>query len=403
MAKYWKLITITTVIVFSIAAYYTQAALATKGYPQFSIKSIEGNEDVIDSLVISADYKWHYVGEPLRIDKTGSHYWRDESYLTQLKSYYQPIETEVLQDEYKSFMRGREKWEGYIENGDTYVAYANIPYTYYGSALQKFDLAVLNKDTKETVAFEHPIPNLGDYYYFNVLNVQYTDDKLLVITENGKEGEMIELHLYTFDMNEQVLISDDVIQSFAYKEMEYGYESIEVIPSEEEGNYSVAITFQTYKHLNRPNDYGAHEVVEHEIVIYDPLSKSSQLIKGIKADERIGSVVAYNNGNLFFKQYSVNGSFSIAKYNVENEVHEDDFITFPAVFNEPFSLEEITVKVHEGNLYGITPYTDKTANAYIVASDIETGELGYYGEITPEKVDALDKAAVLYIQDFGWK
>ncbi|MGM8365035.1 hypothetical protein ACLIBG_06055 [Virgibacillus sp. W0181] len=404
MTKYWKLITISTVIIFSIAALYIQSALASKEFPQFVIKTDEGDESIIDDLVLSGDYMGYSQGEPLRIDTNGTNYLRDQSFFNQLGKRYGQMETELLQNKYKSFMRGKESWEGVLSNEATYLAYANIPYGYYRSGSQQFEIAVLNKETDKTISFEHAIPNVGDYYYFSVMHVQLVDNKLLVITENGPpEGNSSELHLYTFNLDEQVLISDDVITTYQHPVDNMGYTDMVALPNDSMENNTFAIAHQKYKESDVPTKYGAHEIVEQEVIIYDPIAKSKQAIEKIETDIDMGELIAYSGKQLYFQQVDGKGSLRIAEYDMEESKLKNNFMSLPGITTTEYMMGEFNIKVHDGHLYAITPFKDNENKSFVMVGSMDTGEIVYKGEIVTKGINSLGEERFLSIHDFSWK
>src|SRR5699024_5214083 len=213
MKRYWRLISIVTVVVLTVGTFYIQSSLAAGGYPEFSIENISGDEEVIESVILNGSYNTG-TGMHVAVDvkPEDSEYFNKQSFFERLQGMFSS-EVKRLQEEYRSFMRGKAgSLTSYLETEET-LAYADVnnqSVRTSGSEME-FDIAVLDKENGETTAFKAPVPNRAMYHQVYVEDVQMADNTLRVITRNfSRNGENV-LHLYHFDITKQEITGDERI------------------------------------------------------------------------------------------------------------------------------------------------------------------------------------------------
>ena len=403
MKKYWKLLLFVVVIVFTFTHLYIQAANASKDYPKYVLKTIEGDTSAVESLVINGSYTNMYNHETLQIDQEGTEYWRDKPFFKQVDGQYRSIEWQTLQSKYKQFMRGKSTWQGNLANEEEYLAFADIPYSYYVPEVQTFEISVLNKKTGETLSFEYPVPNVQNYLYMNVLHVHLVENQLFVLTENGGEDDRQEIHLYTFDLEKRLLTHDEQIIILPRNENEMVFEQTAFVKNTGKGASTVAIAHQNFE---QSFEDGAHDIIEQTIYIYDFSNESMKTVNVNEYGDDVGTLIAFKGENLYFAQQPENGQRSIAKLDLKKEEFQLDFINFTTIQGEQNTdmlIQQEEFKVHDGKLFSMPLYKETDEPAYLTVADLESGKQIYQGEVVPIDEQDLKKGSRLQINDYGWK
>ncbi len=96
-----------------------------------------------------------------------------------------------------------------------------------------FDIEVLNKKSEEISSIQLDVPESENYAWMHVEDVQIIEDELKVITRGFRTNSEYELRVYTFDMNEQKLITDNMIATTPA--LENGWSDLRIIND----NYSI--------------------------------------------------------------------------------------------------------------------------------------------------------------------
>ena len=402
MQKYWKLFLLVVVIVIAFTHLYIQSANLSKGFPKFELKSVDGDESAVESLVISGSYTNMYNHESLLIDQEGTEYWRDKPFFEQVDGQYRSIEWQSLQKKYKQFMRGKSTWQENMANEEKYLAIADIPYSYEPEE-KAFEISVLNKETEEILAFEHPVSNVQNYLYINVVHVHLLNNQLFVLSENGRQDDRQEIHLYEFDLDKKRLTNDEQIVSLPRNENQMGFEQTTFLKNEDKGENTVAIAHQNFE---QAFEDGSHDIVEQNIYIYDCSNNSMETINVNEYGEDVGALIAFKGDNLYFMQLSENGQKSIAKLDLKSEQLQQNFIALTTVQSEQNTdmlIQQEEMKVHDGKLFSIPLYKEFDEEAYVTVADLESGEQIYQGKVVLKDRQNLKKGSGLQITDYGWK
>src|SRR5690625_3866402 len=254
MKKYIKLVVLTIFIIVFISYFYVDVKNASRLFPNFQFEKIAGNEEVVEDLVVSGDFYYDFYGfQTFRVDSEGTSYFRDEPFLKRLDVFYSPIEIERLQKEYRSFMRGKDKFSGYFYETDEYLAYGATPFNVWGLDHLEFEVAILDKQTKKSDSFRVPIPNRGDYSFVDAKDVFLNENEFYIVTLNEQTDQdgyitVAEVHVYTFDLDRQELIHDEVIGEIDYSNTIDGHHDVHIITDgqAENGNIIVVENAITY-------------------------------------------------------------------------------------------------------------------------------------------------------------
>lgn len=390
MKKYWFLIVISIVMIASIGTFYIQSVLAGSNMPEFTIENKSGDEKEIASLLMTGNYydELTYIGEDFEMTLDGVKYWQEKSLFERVEGFYSSARVKKLKKEHRNFMRGKYSGENlYFENED-FLAYADIsyknPYTTSSNEFQ-FSIAVLNKKTNKTVSFDHLVPNGGNFRYLDVIKTQVIDDQLKVITLNEhREGNDVDVHLYTFDLEGETLVDDEVV--LISEGLEDRYIDISVLEIGDRAKESEYMGFvkRTIESKEVEEDNFTEiteEVVSEELIIYDLPSNTSKVIKLENLTE-LGFPEYLEGTNIYFTEINEDGVLKINVYDIESE----QIINRIDVKLSNNSRGQI-IKFNDGKLYNVGSYVDHETPALVTVVHLENGETLFVGEITPQDQD----------------
>lgn len=106
MKKYWKIIMISVVSIFSIGTFYINSVISAVELPEFVIESQSGDERLVDSIIVDGSYHQNPISKSFRMTSIGTVYYSELSFWEQLNGMQHPM-IEQLIEEHRSFMRGK--------------------------------------------------------------------------------------------------------------------------------------------------------------------------------------------------------------------------------------------------------------------------------------------------------
>lgn len=398
MKKYWKLIALPLFIIVVFAVFYINERAVTKNFPQFNFYLTAEEAKAVESLVIHGDlFRGMFDYEPFRIEKDGTTYLRDESFMKRLYMSYRPLEIERLQKEYRNFMRGKdESLDLYFENEEI-LAYSSIPYHWRTYESNMFDIAVLDKKTNKTNSFSLPIPNHSAYWYVDVYGVTVQDQKMSIVTVNDGmdetgEASNMEVHLYTVDIEGKKLLSDELIAAFSSQPIDYGYEGVDIIFDDRSTKNEMLILHSRTTHEPKGDDF-SETVQMKEIIKYNIGTLEVEEVSYPK-EEQLGKLVAFAEDQLYFANIA-NSNLYLTKYDSgKGEITKE--LEAP-LQNSYSSIGDLyNALVEDGIFYFIPPSVDGLELGSIVIVDLKSLTLNYNGQITIENPPKNSEHSNLY-------
>ncbi|MFD1736708.1 hypothetical protein ACFSCX_09025 [Bacillus salitolerans] len=218
MKKYWKFTATIIVIILSIGSFYINAARSAEHFPEFVIHTISGDVQEIERLVLDGSYvdtsSQDYVSTIIKITAEGSTY-NGRSFLDKIIG-QPPTLIKDLQEEYRTFMRGKySSIDQYFEN-QQFLAYADVS-NQHGSLRSrdfKFNISLLNKNDNTNYSFTVDVPDNEKLDYIFIQDVQMVENVLYLITRNSiasPDRLFNEEHIYTIDIVNQKISNHEAI------------------------------------------------------------------------------------------------------------------------------------------------------------------------------------------------
>ncbi|GGB47704.1 hypothetical protein GCM10011409_26510 [Lentibacillus populi] len=395
MKKYWKLIAIALVSVLAIGMFYINSVIAASPYPEFVIKTIQGNENEINNIVLNGTYYNRSINEPIEITKDGSHYASERSFFDRLKG-NPGKQMKQYQTEYRNFMRGKyPDPASFVENKD-YLVYGAIEYkpiTMNPGGFE-FTVSILNKKNDKTTDFDMDAPN-GKYLgYIDVIDVQIVGDELQLITQSYGENKM-EIKLYSFNMKTNSFIGESPIMSAAQEQKENRYADISML------NGTASNEVSKYIFLNKVireevqlNDGSSNsKEIDNELYVYNLETREKEAVKlpkELQVQEKI-----FDGSTIYSMKTDENG-IVVTPYNIEDKAVQAKFtIKQPQIDKDAESFKAIK----GGKLYVLVHGTDENKTATLTIVSLETGKSLYQGEIVKAKPAAEFDNCSLYLGD----
>lgn len=404
MKRYWKFISLVTVIIVVFSVFYIHISQARSNVPEMSIKYISGDETLIEDLQIYIWYQDENNSRDLILSEDELILREPSSYLSMILQDFYPPAIKQLQSNYRSFMRDKQDMAtNFFENEDI-VAYANMKIDYIFTGIDAYDftfeIEVLNKDTEKVNKFTVPVPKKEKYNHLFIEDVQLANEnELKVITQNmlidsGKGYELSfylnhdEIHVYTFDLMKQTIVNDEIVNTVDVNvEGNLSYETMIIDHVDDIGPKDYIIFNELIREVNLDEDghYDEQLVDNHLIVYHVETGEQKVLQLPEKIREQYSPNIYNNNGNFIYFESFTPDQYEVIIYNVEQEEIE---------FEQAFEIDKPDNNSDGYNEYGGTKYFVYDELVYMIKTvplmnkegfiqvrDIYSGDLLYEGQL----------------------
>lgn len=388
MKRYWKLITLTTVVVLTIGTLYIQTSLATSHYPDFVIQHQSGDKDEVKTLKIIGDYVIDEASYAhTEISEEGTSYLHNPSSTLFFlwDNYYLSPEIERLQKDYRNFMRGKhEQIDLYFED-QSVLAYVELKSEYLSARNHQwsfsFEIEVLDKKTKNKSKFEIEVPEEEKIDYLNIQGLQMINDEIKIITVNTLhetigESHNTEMHIYTVDLQTQKVLSDDVIEVTGTEFAANQWINMYTISNEDHTGSSnqIVFTVDVSEETIIDGEY-IYELVDSQLIAYDLETKEQIQIDLSQSDEEIYPELL--SGETIYFSTEIENHIEIISYDLKN--HQ---IETKQTFDLPNAEGDLFFTLMNDKIYILNQLSKDKIDSLLMIGDALTGEILYEGSLT---------------------
>lgn len=387
MKKYWKFAAIIVVIVLSIGTFYVNSATPAEQYPEFVVQTLSGDADEIKSLVLEGSYSdtstMNYVSTNLKISTDGSTY-NSRSFLDQVIG-QPPTVIKQLQEEYRTFMRGKDPFvDSFFENNQV-LAYAGVNNN-MGSLRSrdfKFDISVLSKADGNIESFTVEVPDGGELDYAVVEDVQMVGDELNVITQNtmrNNDDFYDEKHIYTIDLAIQKITNHEAIIQVPEGQDDNRIDVQLIGTSPTKANEHLIIV-KTEKKVIEDTESIREEVINQEIISYNLETKEKEKINvpELRLDE---NQLSFFDGSTIYFMTLEGQELVVTPYSLVDDQVGQAFSIH--LFGEEDIVHGQMTIVKDGKLYVASSQMNSNINADVIVADVKTGEILLKGQLALE-------------------
>jgi hypothetical protein len=384
MKKYWKFAAIIMIIVLSIGAFYVNSATSAEQYPEFIIQTQSGEVDEIKPLVLEGSYSdtssMNHVGTNLKITADGSTY-NSRSFLDQLIG-QPPIVIKELQEEYRTFMRGKNHLVDLFFENNQFLAYADVDYNMGLSRSNdfKFDISVLNKEDGHINSFTVDVPDGGGLEYVFVEDVQMVEDELKLITQNtlrNSDDAYDEKHIYTIDIANQKIDNHEAI--IQVPEGQDGtHVDIQLIRTSPKKANEHLIIVKTERKVIEDKESIREEVINQEVISYNLATKEKEKVNvpDLRLDE---NQLSFFDGSTIYFMTLDGQELVVTPYSlVDNQIGKVFSIQ---LFGEKDIVHGQMTTVKDGKLYIASSQMNSNIKADVIVADLKTGETLFKGQL----------------------
>ncbi|PKR79340.1 hypothetical protein CEY16_06250 [Halalkalibacillus sediminis] len=343
MKKYWKSITAFAVAVLGIGLYYTFSSFAFEDAPDFSIKTVEGDDQIVSDLIIDGHIRSGNTFDQVWISSSGTKYRSNQSFFNSIEG-PEYTTSRSLQKKYKSFMRGKSYFATnmYEDEGHLLHVSNSIRGTNNGNELE---LSKLDKSTSS--ATENNIKLVNTTEYYDVQDVQIVDEKVVVVTRNWIREDnsgSYQIHTYTFDLDSLELIDDNII----IKKEEMGENDYEarismLSNSKPLSQKDHAIFRKTVNKINHTTQGNySEEEISNDLLAYEYSTGETKIIE---LPEKLNglSVEFFDGEALYFISHDDERKlivYNLGQEKVVNEIHLNDVLGKNGLVSTSLSLKD---------------------------------------------------------------
>jgi len=406
LKKYSKLIILMTIAVVVLAVYYGQTSSLSKSFAQYEIKTIEGDDAVIDPIMIKGDfYSSHLNNEPFILTKDKVHYERDSKLFERFNDVHLAQKVAKLQKENRNFMRMKDYDPiNFITEGDT-IIYVTVPYTRWGISKDHLHIESYNQKTKEKKINE--INEVDFKEYSNIEALFVSDNHLYIAVASVEYDVSSELdegsyHIFNYDLASESLVDSYEIDLDGE---DYYSQKTAIFADKEENPTELVVVSSILEIKETPSDKEAEEEqsFDEEIEIsdeeyYEEVSKVSHIEKiDLKTGERTETEfksnlknsipMAYDGAELKLLSTSDNGELTISVYDFAKHKVTEKF-TVKTDLNMMAVWDFSNIIIDDGKIYMLVSNDDEK-RAQILVIDMAETSLLYQGSVELQVEDSL--------------
>ncbi|MFD1032889.1 hypothetical protein [Metaplanococcus flavidus] len=404
MRKYWKSMAIVIGIVLGIGTFYVNSAMSAENYPDFAIQTLSGDPEEVESLVLDGSYiissPANYVSTDLKITAQGSSY-HSRSFLDRIIGYY-PTVIKELQEEHRTFMRGKHPMVNLFFEDNEFLAYAYADHriSSLGPNNFNFEISVLNKADDKVNSFTLEVPDEENVNHVFVIDVQLVEDTIYIITQNmmrNNEGFNDEMHIYEIDLVSQELTNNEALLKYTQWNEDI-HTHIQLVENSPTAANKHIILLKMEEAMMEAAESIRVTDSKQEIIFYNLATKENETVNvpGLSLEE---NQLSFVEGSTIYFTRIEEQELIITPYRLgENQVDQDFRIQLQATIeNEPLQIPMISVK--EGKLYVVSYQMDSNSNGDVVVVDIQTGKTLFEGQIALETSSEEQGKFELYLNE----
>ncbi|MEC5424549.1 hypothetical protein QGM71_13695 [Virgibacillus sp. C22-A2] len=390
MIRYWKLISIVSVIVLAIGTFYIQSAVALSNYPRFVFQKISGDEEEVENIKLQGSYHDEGMQDGnLHITSDETVYYNELSFLERLGGVNQPSRITRLREEHRNFMRGKDRDLSMLYDDESMIGYANVAAGPFGSGNRDFEIKVevLDKKSNSTTKFTVDLPEKERYRYVYVEDVQIVNGEMKVITRNYSyetNSDNTEMHLYSLDIGGQKVVGDDVLITSSESYVGGAWSAVEFLDETHNLSSSKYIVYNInhWKDVQEKEGNYYQEKAGSEISAYH-METGKHIQFELPEEISQANYKASVDGSIIYFSIGTETGFEVIAFNMDRQKEESSQrleITRPIV-----DIEEDLIKVKDGKVYisSSNKAPDRESNISVI--DLESGKLLYEGFIELEK------------------
>lgn len=403
MKRYWKLLAICLVTLITIGTFYIQSSLAA-GDVKIDFKKINGSDDEVKNLTVYGNYIFGDQHQSLEITNEKTVNLSKESFFYNVTKGFVSSNMKGLINQYRGFMRGKDLNSNSFFEDEKRLVYASIEgrnFFQEPTGDFTFDIEILNKESREITSIQLDVPDKEKYSWLYVEEIQVINDELKVITRcYGKDGKS-ELREFSFNMNQQKLVSDKTIISAP--QVEKGRTEVKIVNNTESMQLEkyLLIKKDIYEEKMVQNDggmnevYGEQSLVASEMLVYN--IKTSEIKKLIVPEEILPYIDI--SSTIFDSTLFVQSNSETSKTGME--INRYDLEKEEWINKLTFDLDQTGehgsyIKTMNGKIYIIS----STKMGYIIlVKDLKTGKSLYEGQLEVNKLKESEKDYKLYFHD----
>jgi hypothetical protein len=420
LKRHWKLYTLIIVIFLTISTFYLKLIFSNTDYPNFTIKTVEGDPSEINNLTlegyyspdsrIPSEFGMIHSDKYFSLIKNKTLYDKQTSFLSQLTYIDITSPLATLQKEHKKFFRGKTLLTQNFFEDDSFLVYIELNQEYLdkNSGKRYFSISMLNKKTDEQLTYTIDFPEAKDYQFVDIQKIQIINSNLTVLTRNDfpqTDPEMYhensqEYHIYQLDLGNQKVATDNLI-SFDSNSSANEVTSIELISETKINQTSDNLFFslsyqQPFDEENaRVSSDSKSRIPSYELYHYKISTEETKKILLPKEYNKVDSTIVLDRSKIYSYHYTDN-EIDLYTTNLMNlDESSKKTITLPVSKD---TIEWQSIK--NNKIYSVSSTKQSPLKKQLFIYDLANNKLIYEGSIEPTSGSSLAKESGVRI-DYG--
>lgn len=406
MQRYSNLIGFVCVICLGIGLFYGMSKATEENHPHVKLQKLAGDDEHIKDVILKETIqiaKNTNIDTTITKDKTSYQKVKDNWWINNERMSIDSSQSKIheWQSKYRSFMRGKETMLNQYDESSEELVYGNIlGESLFSSSKNKFDIAVLNKKTKESHAFQLPLTEISGDEMVHVEQVYRDGEELQMIVQreslNGGKNKNT-VTVYTFDLKKEKLVNQQEIAAFETENTNQ-YTVISVIPKMQEKERTSYAVIEEQKYSEESIDGEA--LPKANYILYDYKTKEAKTLDVPESKLTDEDMYMYNN--ILYRHVSSDEKNQIEKINIKTNEREKIDLSLERYDqeNHDIFMKRIGKRlfIYEKDNRHEQPTLSKDVLHVI---DDQTGELLYKGKIVQTDETFKNENVVLNLQEIA--
>lgn len=406
MKRYWKLITIVVIIVLTVGTFYIQSSMAADNYPDFVLEKKSGDAKAVEHVTLQGDYRKDLFGDNVYITADGSTYAGLNSLFNQRSWIINQPKIIRLQEDYRSFMRGKGGDAESFAEDETSLAYVDMKsvlFEDYASSDYAFDVAVLDKESKAKSSFTAEVPKKDKYNDVYIEAIFIFNGEVKVITRNmlnpiDNEQWETEMHVYSIDMDKEKVVDNKMVISGSEEADEWV--EFNMVSSGGDTTSKYMVFTKSLEKVIEDDEGGLTSSGDkkQDFIVYNLETGQQEKLDLPEEMKQEADIESVGDSTIYFSKM-MDDQIEITAYDIEdNKWKKEQIFNLPHTENAE-DMDERLFKIKDDKIYISSTQQGEKLGTSVIVADLNSGKTVYEGTVEMKDKSSRLDGYQLYIFD----